>query len=156
LKKQPAIAKAKSLPLTGTHGCKLDAKCGLTLPKAVREQIGDQDTLFVTLGSDHCIWLTTAAGLEKLTDRMEKSPTGEDDAKAARRRYFAQTERVSVGKNGYVIVPTPLLGSAGLERDAVLIGVGDHLELWDAQRWHKYSQSSNGEPDGPAERHQEQ
>jgi MraZ protein len=152
LKKQTAIAKAKSLPLTGTHGCKLDAKCGLTLPKAVRDQIGDHDTLFVTLGSDHCVWLTTAAGLEKLTDRMEKSPAVEDDAKVARRRYFAQTERVAVDKNGYLMVPTALLESVGLKQDAVLIGVGDHLELWDAQRWHKYSQTQMPSVDGREDR----
>jgi MraZ protein len=155
LKKQSAVTKAKVLPLTGTHRCTLDAKNGLTLPKAVREQMGEQDTLFITLGSDHCVWLTTAAGLEKLTDRLEKSPAVEDDAKVARRRYFAQTERVTVDKNGYVVVPAALLESAGLKQDAVLIGVGDHLELWDTQRWHKYSQTPGNEPDASAERHDE-
>ena len=112
--------------------------------------MGEQETLFVTLGSDHCVWLTTAAGLERLTDRMEKSPTIEDEAKVARRRYFAQTERVAVDKSGYVAVPTALLESAGVKLDAVLIGVGDHLELWDAQRWQKYSQTQGAETEGGA------
>ncbi|HEY1859267.1 MAG TPA: hypothetical protein VGG61_02880 [Gemmataceae bacterium] len=145
LKKPSTVAKAKVLPLTGTHGCKLDEKNGLTLPKAVREQMGEQETLFVTLGSDHCVWLTTAAGLEKLTDRLEKSPAVEDEAKVARRRYFAQTERIAVDKNGYFMIPAALLESVGLKQDAVLIGVGDHFELWDVQRWHKYSQTPGAE-----------
>jgi DNA-binding transcriptional regulator/RsmH inhibitor MraZ len=37
------------------------------------------------------------------------------------------------------------LESAGLKQDTVLIGVGDHLELWDAQRWQKYSQTHAAE-----------
>jgi MraZ protein len=156
LKKPSTVAKARVLPLTGTHACKLDEKNGLALPKAVRAQIGEQESLFVTLGSDHCVWLTTAAGLEKLTDRLEKSPAVEDEAKIARRRYFAQTERIAVDKNGYFTIPAALLESVGLKQDAVLIGVGDHFELWDVQRWHKYSQTPGIEPDaGAVERRDE-
>jgi MraZ protein len=141
--KKPA-GKPKALPLTGTHACKVDDRHGLTLPKEVREQMGEQEALFVTLGSDHCVWLTTAAGLEKLTDRLEKSLEGSDEAKATRLRYFAQTERVAVDKAGHFVVPSALAEAAGVKQDAVLIGVGDHLELWDAQRWQKVSQTTTG------------
>ena len=149
--KKPASGK-KAMPMTGTHACKLDDQHGVTLPKAVRDQLGEHETLFVTLGSDHCIWLTTAAGLEKLTDRLEKQPAeGEDDPKVNRRRYFAQTERVGVDKNGHCVMPGALVESVGLKQDALLIGVGDHFELWDAQRWQKYSQTPGAEPaDTPA------
>jgi MraZ protein len=144
--KKPAGAK-KAMPMTGTHVCKMDDQHGVTLPKAVREQLSEHETLFVTLGSDHCIWLTTATGLEKLTDRLEKQPADSDeDPKVTRRRYLAQTERIGVDKNGRCVMPTALVESVGLKQDAVLIGVGDHFELWDVQSWHKYSQTPGAEP----------
>lgn len=155
--KKPA-GKAKMLPMTGTHVCKMDRDHGVTLPKEVRDQLGEQDVLFVTLGTDHSVWVTTAAGLEKLADRLEKTPDVDDETKVIRRRYFAQTERVTVDKAGHIVLPAALADSAGLKQDAVLIGVGDHLELWDAQRWQKVSQPTpSGETPEPsaADSHEE-
>jgi MraZ protein len=138
--KKPAD-KARTLPWTGTHSCRMDGDHGVTLPKAVREQMGEQEVLFVTLGTDHSVWVTTAAGLEKLAERLEKTTDVEDESKVTRRRYFAQTERVAVDKAGRFILPAALTEAAGLKQDAVIIGVGDHLELWDAQRWQKVSET---------------
>jgi MraZ protein len=138
------VSKAKTLPMTGTHACKMDRDHGVTLPKEVRDQLGEQEVLFVTLGTDHSVWVTTAAGLEKLADRLEKTTDVDDETKVMRRRYFAQTERVAVDKSGHIVLPATLADSAGLKQDAVLIGVGDHLELWDAQRWQKVSQPMPG------------
>jgi MraZ protein len=149
--KKPA-GKSKMLPMTGTHACKMDRDHGVTLPREARDQLGEQEVLFVTLGTDHAVWITTAAGLEKLADRLEKTPDVDDETKVTRRRYFAQTERVAVDKSGHFVLPAALADSAGLKQDAVLIGVGDHLELWDAQRWQKVSQTIGGAetPDAPA------
>jgi MraZ protein len=49
-----------------------------------------------------------------------------------------------VDKAGHFVVPSALAEAAGVKQDAVLIGVGDHLELWDAQRWQKVSQTTTG------------
>ncbi len=141
--KKPA-GRAKTLPMTGTHACKMDRDHGVTLPKEVRDQLGEQDVLFITLGTDHSVWVTTAAGLEKLADRLEKTPDVDDETKVIRRRYFAQTERVTLDKSGHIVLPAALADAAGLTQDAVLIGVGDHLELWDAERWQKVSQPATG------------
>jgi MraZ protein len=137
-----AQARAKNLPLTGTHACALDENKGLILPKVVRAQLGENEALFVTPTSDTSLWLTTGAGLEKLTDRLEKSSEADAEAQAHRRRYFAHTIRVTVDRNGRVQLPTNLAEVAELKQDVVLIGVGDHLEIWDTQRWRHYSEEA--------------
>jgi MraZ protein len=140
IRKTPAVAKAKSLPLTGMHPCMLDDRKGLVLPKSLREQMGESDVVFLTPGADQSLWLTTAASLEKLTDKMEKKTEGEDDGKLSRRHYFALTQRVAVDKAGRFVLPPALAAGADLKQEVVLIGVGDHVEVWDAQRWQKYCQ----------------
>jgi MraZ protein len=144
-RKPVPAAKARSLPLTGTHACLLDDKKGLTLPKTLREQLGEFDTLFVTPGADGSLWLTTACGLEKLTDKMEKGPQAGEEGRVHRRRYLAQTERVTVDKTGYVILTPALMQAAGVKQDLLLIGVGDHLELWETQRWKKFTEMEGAE-----------
>ncbi len=124
--------------LTGTYPRTLDDKKRMALPKRVREQLGDPETLFITPGPDQCLWLYTQTGLEQLADRLDQAPATDAEARVFRRLYFAQTEAVDVDKNGRVLVPERLVQFAGLQHEIVLIGVRDHLELWDAARWQEY------------------
>lgn len=124
--------------LTGTHPRTLDDKKRLALPKRVREQLGEPETIFVTPGPDQCLWLYSQAGLEQLAEKLDESPAADAEARVFRRLYFAQTESVDVDRTGRILVPERLIQFAGLQHEVVLIGVRDHLELWDAERWQQY------------------
>jgi len=124
--------------LTGTYPRTLDDKKRLALAKRVREQLGDPETLFVTPGPDQCLWLYTQAGLERLAEKFDQAPATDAEARVFRRLYFAQTEAVDVDGSGRVLIPERLVQFASLKHDVVLLGVRDHLELWDAERWQRY------------------
>jgi len=124
--------------LTGTYPRTLDDKKRLALAKRVREQLGDPKTLFVTPGPDQCLWLYTQESLERLAEKLDQSPATDAEARVFRRLYFAQTEAVDVDGSGRVLIPERLVQFAGLKHEVVLIGVRDHLELWDAERWQRY------------------
>jgi len=124
--------------LTGTHSRSLDEKNRLVLPKRLREQLGDPGTLFVTPGPDKCLWIFVQADLDALAEKLDRAPATDAEARVFRRLYFAQTEAVDVDRSGRVLIPDRLLRFAGLQHEAVLVGVRDHLELWDAQRWQDY------------------
>ena len=59
--------------LTGTHPRTLDDKKRLTLPKRVREQLGDVTQLFITPGPDPCLWVWTRQELERLSERLDQA-----------------------------------------------------------------------------------
>src|SRR5438132_14409495 len=124
--------------LTGTYPRTLDDKNRLTLPRRVRELLREPETLFVTPGPDQCLWLYTQDGLEQLAEKLDKAPATDAEARVFRRLYFAQTEAVDVDRSGRILIPERLVQFAGLHHETVLIGVRDHLELWDAQRWQQY------------------
>lgn len=124
--------------LTGTFQRTLDDKNRLAFPKRVREQLNEPERLFVTPGPDRCLWIYSQDGLERLAEKLDQSPATDAEARVFRRLYFAQTEAVDVDGSGRVLVPERLIEFAGLTRDVVLIGVRDHLELWDARRWQQY------------------
>jgi MraZ protein len=137
--------------LTGTHPRTLDEKKRLTLPKRVREQLGEPETLFVTPGPDQCLWVYTRAGLEQLAEKLDRSPATDAEARVFRRLYFAQTEAVDVDRSGRILIPERLVQFAGLQHELILIGIRDHLELWDAQRWQQYLASNAPRFDAVAE-----
>jgi MraZ protein len=124
--------------LTGTHARTLDDKKRLGLPKRVREQLQDPTTLFVAPGPDVCLWLYTQDGLEPLAAKLDQSPATDAEARVFRRLFFAQMEELDVDRSGRILVPDRLVQFAGLQHEVVLIGVRDHLELWDNSRWQQY------------------
>jgi MraZ protein len=124
--------------LTGTHPRTLDDKKRLALPKRVREVLGEPGTLFVTPGPDQSLWIYTRAELEQLAAKLDQAPAADAEARVFRRLYFAQTEQVDVDRNGRILVPDRLAQFAALQHDVVLVGVRDHLELWDAAKWQAF------------------
>jgi MraZ protein len=141
--------------LTGTHSRTLDEKKRLALPKRVREQLGelgDPETLFVSPGPDQCLWLYTQISLERLAEKLDQSPATDAEARVFRRLYFAQTESVDVDSSGRILIPERLVQLGSLQREVVLIGVRDHLELWDAERWRQYLAQNAPRFDAVAER----
>jgi MraZ protein len=124
--------------LTGTYPRTLDDKKRLALPRRLRELLGEPETLFITPGPDQSLWLYTQASLEALAARLDQVPATDAEARVFRRLYFAQTEAVDVDRSGRILIPERLIQFAGLQHDVVLIGVRDHLELWDAGRWQQY------------------
>jgi MraZ protein len=144
----------KPQPLTGTHPCTLTDQHGLTLPKQLRQQIGDRPlrALYVAPGPEQSLWLYSAAGLERLSERLERSPAGDSRVRQARRLCFAQAEKCGVDRTGHTNLPDHLVQYAGLQQEVVLLGVGDHLELWDARHWQEYLQRRSADPLSPEQR----
>jgi MraZ protein len=129
---------APAMLLTGTHARTLDDKNRLGVPKRLREQLGEPKRVFLSPGPDQCLWLFTEAAQELLAEKLDRSPAADAEARVFRRLYFAQTEAVDVDRTGRILVSERLIQFAGLKREVVLIGVRDHLELWDAERWQQY------------------
>jgi MraZ protein len=131
------------MPLTGTYPCNLDDKKTVVLPKAIRDQFGNCDTVLLSPGPDHCLWVTNQTHLERLAKRLESAPVQEHVVRDFRRLYFAQTEKAAVGADGRVAVPDKLIQFAGLHQEVVLVGIDDHFELWDVARWRQYTQQKS-------------
>jgi len=125
--------------LTGTHERSLDEKQRLALPKRFRELIGGEgQTLFLTPGTDGSLALYAGPAFARMAERLAaQSPTALD-VRAFGRLLYAQSQSVELDGQGRFRVPPELAQHAELGRECVLIGVGDHVELWDKGRWDAY------------------
>jgi MraZ protein len=124
--------------LTGTYERSLDDKQRLALPKRFRELFSSQGPLVLTLGTDGSLALFSQQAFAALAERLAAhSPTGHD-VRAFSRLLYAQSHSVEVDSQGRIRLPAELAHLAGLERDVVLLGVGDRVELWNKSRWEAY------------------
>lgn len=124
--------------LTGTFARSLDEKQRIAIPKRIRDALGEVDVLYVTPGTDNSLSLYTEEELARLANRLAASSPAQQEVRAFGRLFYAQAERVELDSQSRIRIPPELARAAGLQKDVVLLGVQDHLELWDKARWETY------------------
>ncbi len=137
--------------LTGTHPRTLDEKKRLPLPRRVREQLGDIARLYVSQGQDQCLGLYSPSEMERLAAKIDQAPATDQEVRVFRRLFFPSMEAVDIDRAGRILIPDRLLQLAGLRHEVILLGVQDHLELWDAARWQHYLDENASRFDAAAE-----
>src|SRR5262249_16153891 len=128
-----------------------DDKKRLALPKRLRDSVGDKAQLFVAPGQDQCLWIYDQERLESLADKLDQTPATDAEARVFRPLFFPPMEALELHPRGRILIPDRLVEFAGLTHEVVLLGVRDHLELWDAQRWQAYMQENGPQFDKVAE-----
>jgi MraZ protein len=115
----------------GEYQHALDAKGRIILPARFRDQLGEH--AYVTSEQDGCLALWTPEEFEvKAAEIKDRSRRGERDVA---RVFFSGTVEASPDRQGRIAIPPGLREFAGLERDVVVVGLYDHVEIWDAGAW---------------------
>ena len=139
--------------LTGTFTRSIDDKLRVAIPKRLREALGCPrgGGLFVAPGTDRSLAIYTGEAFGQLADRLAQgSPTG-PEIRAFTRLFYARAQRVELDGQGRIRIPAELAELSELGKEAVLLGVQDHLELWSADRWMSYLTEMQGNYDKIAE-----
>lgn len=137
------------MPLTGTFPRTLDQKQRIAIPKRLRDELSqDSDlTLFVAPGTDRSLSLYTEPAFEALANKLSQSSKDPASARNYLRMFYSRAERVELDGQGRVRIPERLVAFAGLESAVVLLGVHDHLELWNESTWTEFLETHSQEFD---------
>ena len=141
------------MALTGTWPRTLDDKGRLAVPKRVREDLGGMDlkSLFLAPWTEKSLAVFTPKNFETLAQRFSEKSAGKSDVRNYMRLFYAKAEQLDVDSQGRLRIPDRLKAFAELDREVVLLGVNDHLEVWDAARWDAYVGQLNPQFDEIAE-----
>lgn len=139
--------------LTGQFLRSMDEKQRIALPKRVREALEGDKTpaLFLTPGTDESLALYTEETLKSLADRLAAASPTRQDVRAYNRLFYARAERVELDEQGRFRIPASLVKLAKLNREVMLVGVQDHLEIWDNGLWETYLAGKSKDYDSIAE-----
>lgn len=128
--------------LMGTFSHALDAKGRLIIPVRLREDLGDD--FILTKSLDHCLAFYPKKEWEKLIAKMDELPKiSSEPARKLRRFYFGNSLTCEVDKQGRTLIPASLREYAGLTKDVTLVGVDDHVEVWDTNMWDNYNENTD-------------
>jgi MraZ protein len=140
--------------LTGSFDRTLDEKLRVTIPKRVRAVLesSPEKAVYVAPGSDGSLVIHTEESFQRLADRLSQASPTRQDVRTFMRLFYAQAQRVELDALGRLRIPPVLAAWAGLQKDVVLLGVQDHVELWAAERWQAYLHQHQPQYDQIAER----
>jgi MraZ protein len=118
----------------GTYVHALDAKGRLVLPSDHRLLLGG-GPLVMTLGFDRTVDIHTLRGWQQLRGSLAQGHRGDLTQRRLARAVFANASKQHLDRQGRVTVPPSLREQCGLRKDVAIVGMGPHIELWDAARW---------------------
>ena len=136
--------------LLGEFNHSIDEKGRLIIPAKLRDDLGEN--FVICNGLEGCLFVYSQEEWSKFVAELETLPRMSKDARIYKRYFFGSASEGTFDKQGRVLVPTPLRKSANLEKDVVLVGVQDHVEIWAKALWEEQSMVSEEELDAIAER----
>ncbi len=129
------------LLLTGEYQHVVDGKGRVLVSNRLRSQI-DVDAhgsnFYLVLGANGVLCLYPEKYFEQVVLAMAPGTTAPDEAVAFERISFALASKIELDSQGRLLLSEKLRKRAGLKDDITLVGVRDHIELWNSDDWEQY------------------
>lgn len=129
------------LLLTGEYTHTIDKKGRVLITNKLRNQIDADEhgsNFYIVLGSNGILCLYPEKYFERIVLAAAPQSVAPDEAVAFERMTFALAGKVELDNQGRILLNEKLRTRAGLEDEITLVGVRDHIELWNSQSWEQY------------------
>ena len=135
--------------LIGEYEHSLDVKGRLILPAKIREDMGEK--FIVTKGLDGCLFGFSQTEWANFEEKLKALPLSNRNSREFTRFFLSGATECEIDKQGRFLIPNNLRESAELKKEAVIIGVGTRIEIWDKEKWKSYNSDENISADEIAE-----
>ena len=92
-------------------------------------------------GFEPCIFGFDRESWEREAAKHLDTPVTDEKARKIRRYMFAGAQKAEIDKLGRILLPAQLKEYASISREIMVIGAGDHFEVWDRSRWEEYAKN---------------
>lgn len=136
--------------LIGEYEHSVDTKGRLIMPAKLKEDIGEK--FVITKGLDGCLFVYSLKEWQNFEEKLRTFPLTNKDARALMRFFLAGAIECEIDKQGRFLIGANLREFAGIEKEVVVIGVLNKIEIWSKDKWLKYSEEENNSADEIAEK----
>ena len=136
--------------LIGEFEHSIDKKGRLVLPAKIKDDLGKE--FIVTKGLDGCLFGYSLEEWNKFEEKLKTLPLTNKITRDFVRFFLSGAVEEETDKQGRFLLPANLREYASLTKDAVIIGVGTRIEIWDKKKWNEYNSEENLSVDKIAEK----
>jgi len=134
----------------GRFSHNLDVKGRLAIPARFREALGSD--VVITRGIDRCLSVYPMSAWEPLAEKVSALPISDPDARTFRRMVFAEAAIAEFDRQGRILIPPDLRRYAGLDREAIVVGMHTYIEIWSPEHWEAQAEMMDSEGSTIAQR----
>ena len=128
------------MPFVGEYAHTLDAKNRIFIPTKQREDLGEH--FYITRKMNKtCLAVYTPAEVDKISEKINQFPDSE--VSEIKEFLFSKMIDVTPDSNGRVVLPPGILEYAQIQRNAVIVGSGNYLQIWSDTLWQKEEAERN-------------
>ncbi len=120
----------------GEYHHNIDEKGRIIIPSKFRNELGT--SFVVTRGIENCLFVYSLPEWDKIVTKLNKLPFTKKDARNFTRFFLSGASVVELDKQGRINIASTLTDYAKLEKDCVVLGVGDRLEIWSNDLWNDF------------------
>lgn len=127
----------------GSYVTSFDTKSRrIALPKKIRDYLATSE-IILSFGFEKCIFGFSGPDWEKESIKQTEQPLTARSARDTRRFIFSSARSIQFDSQGRLVVPVDLLSYAEVKKP-IVIGAGDHFEIWDETIWNNYQKQISG------------
>jgi MraZ protein len=131
--------------ITGEYKNSLDDKGRLLIPSRLRADL-DGEQLVLTRGVENCLWLFPLEQWKSLAEQLTRSTSlFQKRARILKRRIIAPAQEVEIDKAGRITIPPTLREYANLNKETVILGLENYMEIWNESSYQEDLESNEEE-----------
>ena len=127
----------------GTYEHNLDDKGRLLIPRRLKDGLNEGSLLFIMKGYEGCISVYNEDEFNKLVEECSSISFNKKNSRAYLRMMLSSVVDLKVDRVGRIQIPAPVLNKYEIGKQVVIIGVGDHFEIWDLNKFNDYQKEAN-------------
>ena len=127
---------------SGEYECKLDTKGRLVLPTKLKSclPINSEDKIVVARGFEPCLTLYPYSEWQELFEKVSALNEFNAEYRRFQRSFLRGSTELDIDKSGRVLLPKSMLRYALIEKESILVGVGNRIEIWNPLTYEDYHQ----------------
>ena len=130
------VEESGDFMLMGEYHHNIDEKNRLIIPSKFRFELGEK--FVITRGLEKCLFVYSLVEWENIVNKLRTLPFTKKDSRDFTRFFLSGATECVLDKSGRVCITSPLVHYAGLNRECVIIGANDRLEIWDKDNWDNF------------------
>jgi len=125
---------------SGEYDCTIDAKGRMMLPAKVKQRLPEEyaQEVVVQRSTDPCLVIYAQPEWEKTAAKVSALNEFDENTAMLQRNFMRGCSEVELDTQGRFIIPKRMLEHAGITKDAILVGLGNRLELWNPEIYDAY------------------
>lgn len=126
----------------GEYKHQTDEKFRLRLPSAFKKLLGNE--YYALKGTNGCLFVFTKNYLQTvLSEKINQTSLFDERVQKPLRLLLSSAFLLEEDNQGRILLPKSLREFATINKDVVILGLGNHIEIWDSEKWNEYQTSEN-------------